>query len=144
MWLFRPLKLSPKLRKAKVTLLQNSTGQNLRVQTLRTKVEGSKTLRGKYWRQIRPAEFWTPALRSFGLLNLCPGEFWNNATFALRSFGDIVSEGKITTKNKKKRIFSYFEVIFVNLWNFRDLFNQYDHFLKKWISCWTVTLWFLE
>ena len=34
----------------------------------------------------------------FGPLNLCPAEFWSNATCAPRSFGDIVSGPKKHTK----------------------------------------------
>ena len=45
----------------------------------RAKVEGSKTLRGKYWRQICPAEFWTPQPVPRRVLDL--------STCAPRSFG---------------------------------------------------------
>ena len=50
----------------------------------------------------------TCAPQRFGPLNLCPAEFWSNATCAPRSFGDIVSGPKKTHKKDLKITFSYF------------------------------------
>ena len=87
-------KTSQKFRGAQVALLQNSVGHRLKGPKLRgEKVEGSKTLHGKYWRQICPVEFWTPhpvprrvldplTCTPRGVLeqcNLCPAECWRHS-----------------------------------------------------------------
>ena len=50
----------------------------------------------------------TCAPQSFVPLNLCPAEFWSNATCAPQSFGDIVSGPKKRQKSSKNNIFLLF------------------------------------
>ena len=105
----------------------------------------SKTLRGTGWGvqnsagqiclQYLPRRVFDPstfAPRIFGPFNLCPAEFRSNATCAPRNFGDIVSGTNAIPKIiEDSNFLYYFKVIFVNLWHFRDLYHQYDHFLRK-------------
>ena len=108
---------SSKLRKTKVALFHPKyCGQKFRGPKLRENILKANMPRAVLYQS-------TLAPRSFG---------WSNATIAPQSFGDIASAEKITTMHIWKYNFlSYFKVIFVNLWHFRDLDKQYDHFLRK-------------
>ena len=60
-----------------------------------------------------------------------PKRFMSNAAFAPQTHGDINSGAKITTKNILKFDFQKnVKVNFVSHCHFRDLYNQYDHFLR--------------
>ena len=78
--------MSPGESGALLALLQNSEGDTLSGPKLRgTQIEGSKTPRGKDWRQICRAKFWTPQSAPCKVLdpsnfleqcNMCPAFSW--------------------------------------------------------------------
>ena len=71
------------------------------------------------------AEFWTRQPVPNGVLeqcNLCPAKFWRHSFWALK---------KNTKMIKKLHFPSFITGIFVSLGHFRDLYNQYNHFLGK-------------
>ena len=107
--------MSPKLRRTKVALLH-------------PKLCGQKLRGPKLWGNILKANMRHAVLYHS---TLAPQSFgWSNAT--PQSFEDIGSAKKIPTIHIWKLNFiSYFKVIFVNLWPFRDLDKQYDQFLRK-------------
>ena len=90
--------------------LKNSAGQRLTASLPRGVLEPSKC---------------TP--RNYGAFEVCPAEFWSNATCAPLSHEDIVQGAQISTKISLKIIFSLFvKVNFVNRCHFRDLYIQWD------------------
>ena len=100
-------------------------GKEQEVQNLAEQIAKAPELRGTNL----PSIF---APQSFGASVLCPAEFWSNVTFSLQTHGDMVSGDKKKHQNYVKIIYFYFvKVIFLNNCHFRDLYNQYDHFLRK-------------
>ena len=78
----------PKTARGALRRLQNYVGQRLTANLPCGVLEPSKC-----------------APRNYGAFEMCPAEFWSNATCALLSHGDIVTGAKIPTKNHLKLIY---------------------------------------
>ena len=112
--------------------LHNSVGPTLKAPKFRgAKIDCKFSPQSFRAFKVRPAELWSLQSAPRGVLeqcNVCPAFSWRH------SYGD-----QNTHKNHLKNWFSvfFFTVIFVNHCCFRDLYNQYDNFLRnKYFTRW--------